>query len=101
MPTWKAARIRTSAASAALVLAQILAGLFLIAHLVTPAAGQQHSTIQAKPASSADSAFRAQVAEFVEAEMQLYPERATRLGDHRFDNQLNDLSASGLDRVLV
>ncbi len=50
--------------------------------------------------SSADQAFRAQVAQFVEAEMRLYPERATHLGDHRFDARVDDLSATGSDEVI-
>ena len=47
-----------------------------------------------------ERAFRAQVTELVEAEMRLYPERATRLGDHRFDNRVDDLSAHGIDEVV-
>ncbi len=50
--------------------------------------------------SAADQAFRAQVAQFVEAEMRLYPERATHLGDHRFDARVDDLSATGIDEVI-
>ncbi|MGA9725625.1 MAG: DUF885 domain-containing protein [Candidatus Binatus sp.] len=50
--------------------------------------------------TSADQAFRAQVAQFVEAEMRLYPERATHLGDHRFDARVDDLSATGIDEVI-
>jgi len=47
-----------------------------------------------------DRVFRAQVTKFVEAEMRLYPERATRLGDHRFDRRVDDLSAHGIDGVV-
>ncbi len=51
----------------------------------------------AATSSARDRAFRAQVAEFVQAELRLYPERATRLGDHRFDHRVDDLSANGID----
>ncbi len=53
------------------------------------------------PAESAsDRAFRAQVEQFVQAELQLYPERATHLGDHRFDDRVDDVSADGIDKVI-
>jgi uncharacterized protein (DUF885 family) len=55
----------------------------------------------AEPASAPDHAFRAQVAQFVEAEMLLYPERATRLGDHRFDDRVDDLSSNGIGQVIT
>jgi uncharacterized protein (DUF885 family) len=60
--------------------------------LVTPAI--------ARATPAADRAFRKQVAELVEAEMRLYPEHATRLGDHRYDNRVDDLSANGIDEVV-
>jgi uncharacterized protein (DUF885 family) len=58
------------------------------------------SPAPAQTASAPDEAFRKQVAEFVQSELQLYPERATRLGDHRFDEQINDVSAHGIDEVV-
>jgi uncharacterized protein (DUF885 family) len=54
----------------------------------------------AHTAPASDRAFRAQAAAFVQAELQLYPERATRLGDHRFDNRVDDLTAHGIDEVI-
>ena len=59
------------------------------------------SPAHADASSAGDSAFRAQIAQFVEAELQLYPERATRLGDHRFDGRVEDLSAHGIDEVIL
>ena len=54
----------------------------------------------AAPASGtpgrADRQFRAMVAELIDSEMRLHPERATEDGDHRFDNRLGDLSQSGI-----
>jgi uncharacterized protein (DUF885 family) len=50
--------------------------------------------------SATNRAFRAQIAQFVQAELQLYPERATALGDHRFDNRVDDVSAQGIDAVI-
>ncbi|HKN14906.1 MAG TPA: DUF885 domain-containing protein [Candidatus Binatus sp.] len=54
----------------------------------------------AQTASALNRAFRRQVAEFVQSELQLYPERATRLGDHRFDDRVDDVSAHGIDEVV-
>lgn len=51
--------------------------------------------------SAPDRAFRAQVNQYVQAELQLYPERATHLGDHRFDDRVDDLSANGIGRVIA
>jgi len=69
-----------------------IAAIALIAMVATPA--------MAQTSPAADRAFRAQVAEFVQAELQLYPERATWLGDHRFDDRVEDLSANGIDAVI-
>ncbi len=44
--------------------------------------------------------FRAHVTQFVETEMQFSPERATQLGDHRFDNRVDDMSAQGINAVI-
>jgi uncharacterized protein (DUF885 family) len=50
--------------------------------------------------SASNRAFRAQVTQFIEAELQLYPERATALGDHRFDDRVDDVSAQGIDALI-
>ncbi|HEY6394095.1 MAG TPA: DUF885 domain-containing protein [Candidatus Binataceae bacterium] len=50
----------------------------------------------AQPAAADDSAFRVQVSKFIESEMRMFPQHATGIGDHRFDNRMNDLSASGI-----
>jgi uncharacterized protein (DUF885 family) len=49
---------------------------------------------------AAVSGFRADVDRFLEAEFRLFPERATHAGDHRFDDRLSDLSASGVEARL-
>jgi len=54
----------------------------------------------AETPSAADRAFRKQVSEFVQIELQLYPERATHLGDHRFDDRVDNLNASGIEEVI-
>jgi uncharacterized protein (DUF885 family) len=54
----------------------------------------------AESGSAPNRAFRAQVTQFVEAEMHLYPERATALGDHRFDDRVDDMSAQGIAAVI-
>ncbi len=50
--------------------------------------------------SAPDRAFRAQVTQFVQAELELNPERATHLGDHRFDDRVDDVSAKGIDESI-
>ena len=87
MPPRKAVTIRAVTASAA----QILLCLLLVGHSVNS---------QAAESSSADSAFRAQANEFIEAELRLYPERATALGDHRYDDRLADLSPGRAEIVI-
>jgi uncharacterized protein (DUF885 family) len=46
------------------------------------------------------SAFPRTVDQFIEAELELYPERATALGDHRFDSRVDDYSAAGIARIV-
>ena len=58
------------------------------------------ATASAETGSAPDLAFRAQVTQFVQAELQLYPERSTHLGDHRFDDRVDDVSARGIDEVI-
>jgi len=72
--------------------ARLSVAIALIAPVGAPAIAQT--------SAAPDRAFRAQVAEFVQAELRLYPERATRLGDHRFDHRVDDLSANGIDVVI-
>src|SRR5208282_2234775 len=43
-----------------------------------------------------DPAFRTAVDEFIDSELRMFPERATSVGDHRFDNRIDDLSAAGI-----
>src|SRR5689334_17164716 len=46
-----------------------------------------------------ERAFQGKVNRFIEEELKLYPERATALGDHRFDARLDDDSAAGIARI--
>ena len=48
----------------------------------------------------AASAFQRAVNQFIEAELKLYPERATALGDHRFDARVDDDSATGIAQIV-
>ncbi len=89
----KAVAIRAVTAAAA----QIILCLLLVVRVVDSQAAQDSTP---NPASSAGSAFRAQAKEFIEAELRLYPERATALGDHRYDDQLADLSPGRADIVI-
>jgi uncharacterized protein (DUF885 family) len=47
-----------------------------------------------------ERAFQSSVNRFIEEELKLYPERATALGDHRFDARLDDDSAAGIARIV-
>ncbi len=48
----------------------------------------------------AASAFQRAVNQFIEAELKIYPERATALGDHRFDARVDDDSEAGIARIV-
>jgi uncharacterized protein (DUF885 family) len=69
-----------------------LVGIAFIVTFAAPAFAQTESLN--------DRAFKAQVSVFVETELRLYPERATHLGDHRFDGRVDDLSAGGIEQVI-
>jgi hypothetical protein len=47
-----------------------------------------------------ERAFQGTVKRFIEEELTIFPERATALGDHRFDARLNDDSAAGIARIV-
>ncbi|HJU09975.1 MAG TPA: DUF885 family protein [Candidatus Binataceae bacterium] len=53
-----------------------------------------------KPSMLQERAFHSTVDRFIEEELKLYPERATALGDHRFDARLDDDSAAGITRIV-
>src|SRR5262249_2692723 len=44
--------------------------------------------------------FQGTVKRFIEEELTIYPERATALGDHRLDAQVDDDSAAGIARIV-
>ena len=70
------------------------------AALLTLLAGAIASNVAGQEAAG-DSAFRGTVDQFIESELKMFPERATGLGDHRFDNRIDDLSADGIaDEIL-
>lgn len=47
---------------------------------------------------TADQKFEALAKRYIEKLLEMEPERATQLGDHRFDNRLNDYSLEGINR---
>ena len=57
--------------------------------------------ICAETPASGDAAFRAAVDSFIESELRMFPERATQLGDHRFDNRVDDVSAHGIAEEIL
>src|SRR5688572_19047922 len=64
----------------------------------TPSATPQAAAGAADPA--ADSAFAALSKRAVDTWMQLSPVGATQTGDHRYDSELDDLSAAGRQKSL-
>lgn len=49
-----------------------------------------------KQAGNADAAFEVLAKAYIETLLEMNPESATLLGDHRFDNKLNDRSLAGI-----
>src|SRR5438034_11758556 len=47
-------------------------------------------------ASGADAAFESAAKAFIEDYLRIYPEEATELGDHRYDDRLGDYSTSAV-----
>src|SRR5207248_8249805 len=45
-------------------------------------------------------AFQGTLKRFIEEELTIFPERATALGDHRFDARVDDDSAAGIVRIV-
>jgi uncharacterized protein (DUF885 family) len=78
--------------TAASFTARLIAALGIVVAIAMPAGAETES--------AADRAFRAQVTQFIQAELELNPERATHLGDHRFDDRVDDVSARGIDEAI-
>jgi len=47
-----------------------------------------------------DTKFENLATSYIEAYLQMYPERATSLGDHRYDARLNDRSLEGIQKAI-
>ncbi|WP_027080522.1 DUF885 domain-containing protein [Luteimonas mephitis] len=63
--------------------------------LSTSASGAPPQGTAATPDAQADAVFAALSQEWLDGWLQLNPVNATQVGDHRFDDQLDDLSAAG------
>ena len=80
----------------------------LAAALLASLAGCQSGDAPTAPSTSTEQAGQAQAdAQFAELSkkaldtwMQLSPVSATQIGDHRYDSQLDDLSAAGQQKSL-
>src|SRR5713226_10566060 len=75
----------------------LLLAIAVVATSATPVANKEPRSAAPMPAASA---FQHAVNQFIEAELRLYPERATALGDHRFDDRVDDDSAAGIARII-
>jgi uncharacterized protein (DUF885 family) len=53
------------------------------------------------PSPTADEKFQQLASAYIEEELASNPERATELGDHRFDDILTDYSHASRDRILA
>jgi uncharacterized protein (DUF885 family) len=78
----------------AFLLVMTIGALGTSAAPVANALSADHARVQAAVA------FQRAVNQFIEAELELYPERATALGDHRFDARVDDHSAAGNARIV-
>src|SRR5271155_4136658 len=47
-------------------------------------------------AAPADTTFRKMTQHLIQEELRLHPEEATDLGDHRYDDRVNDMSRAGI-----
>jgi uncharacterized protein (DUF885 family) len=56
--------------------------------------------LPAPGAEPTDSGFHAKANEFIQEEMRLYPEFATALGNHLYDDRVDDDSAQGVARII-
>ena len=66
---------------------RVTGGLLLFLLFVSGPSG-----IRAEGPGSEDASFRRTVNEFIESELWMFPERATGLGDHRFDSRIDEVS---------
>lgn len=69
-------------------------GMFLMAVLNFPGA----MILRGATTESADRKFEALAKKYIEQFLMANPETATTLGDHRFDNRLDDYSRAGVER---
>ena len=69
-------------------------GMLLIMILNLPGARVSSNTMS----ESADQKFEALAKKYIEHLLEMNPETATQLGDHRFDNRLDDYSLAGVER---
>jgi uncharacterized protein (DUF885 family) len=74
--------------------------LLAIAVVATSATPLGDTPLRGAATRSAATAFQHAVDQFIEAELKLYPERATALGDHRFDARVDDDSATGIAQIV-
>ena len=51
--------------------------------------------------SAEDRAFEALAGRFLEGYLTMHPEHATQLGDHRFDDRMDDYSSEGVEREIA
>ncbi|HKS27430.1 MAG TPA: DUF885 domain-containing protein [Pyrinomonadaceae bacterium] len=69
----------------------LITALSLCAHSMT-------GTLALSATQAADRRFEALARSYIEKLLEMEPERATQLGDHRYDNRLNDYSMEGVRR---
>jgi uncharacterized protein (DUF885 family) len=79
-------------------LAALTAAALLASACVTTSS---EPTLPAHVTTQADTAFEAISQRYLNDWMALTPVNATSLGDHRYDNQLDDVSATGYDKRLA
>src|SRR5690606_30117144 len=83
-----------------LALALLVATLAACKPATPPAEGTQPPATAETPASQADAAFEALSRRYLDEGLALVPVSATQIGDHRFDDRIDDLGQDGRDEAL-
>ncbi len=81
----------------------VLAAALAACQSTAPAGSHAPSTSTVSPATdaTADANFAALSSRWLDGWMQLNPVTATQLGDHRFDSEVDDLSAAGREKAIA
>ncbi len=83
-----------------LLAATLLTATLAACQSTAPVRPDQSTSIAAPAVNAADAQFNAVAQHWLDGWMQRNPVSATQLGDHRFDSEIDDLSAGGRQRMV-